>query len=296
MQGELLGRGGRKSSRSKTRCVWIVRQAKFWRRSSILDHNATEERAPPQDQSFPRSAQNVGGRLASFVTVAAENALTLIDNDPAIGNGELDAAEESFNFDDGFFTFDFGRAEVDFDTAEDGFDAAALEIADVDAALDTTEEGKLVEHFLAGGRGVGGAKAAQFEAAGNHQDAANDEEHGPEGVPGKIENAEMIELEIGADEDQDHAADAIVFDEKFRKAEGDENQRPKLPQAAEMDDIHVVEEEERADGDEDEAGNNASGHAAAAHLGFHTLLDARVDVFANFIFKTQCGVSRRQAI
>src|SRR5580692_380141 len=229
MQGELLGRGGRKSSQSKTRCVWIGPQAKFWRQSSILDHNATEESAPPQDQSFPGSAQNVGGRLASFVTVAAEDALTLIDNDPAIGNGELDAAEEGFHFDDGFFALDFGGTEVDFNTTEDGFDAATFEIADVDAALDATEEGKLVENFLSGGGGVGGPKMAEIEAAGNHQDAANDEQHGPEGVPRKIENAEVIELEIGADEDQDHAADAIVFDEKFRKAEGDENHGPELP-------------------------------------------------------------------
>lgn len=283
--GEVREDGGERRPGEEINDIAIDRcEERMHKNRLVADFHASKDAGSGDDQGFSLGGGRIGvGSAVSFVGIAAEHGDAAGVDGPRSGDANFDAAENAVNVNGGFFAFDVGVAEVQLDAAKNGGAAAAAKVLRIDAAFAAAEDGDGVER-LGGGTSRAGNGDGRTQSSPHEKKADGNDEHGPQVGDAFVQDAQHVQLEDGANEDEDEAPDAAGGRKEIADADENQNHGPEAPQGADMEEAEVIEKESQANkGDDDSPSEGGVGRVVKGVVSEAESGDEALATFATIV-------------
>ncbi|MFZ0880626.1 MAG: hypothetical protein WCA98_04345 [Candidatus Acidiferrales bacterium] len=187
-------------------------------------------------------------RPVSFVRVPTEDSSSRNHDIPMSWDDNFSSAKYGGGVDRRGVAFDFRLRQVEFIAAKNCQQFPAAEILRADSKLSASEDADVIELSFAGGLHFQLFRASPDD----NPDPCQDQEKWPDALDAELMEAELVELEQSADDDErttESTLARILVAEDAKQPGHDENQRPHDNDPVGTHDSRAVEKQENARGE-----------------------------------------------
>src|SRR6266403_2506334 len=226
------------------------RSAKFVMASSVADLHASKNRRAHHDQSLLRLVRVGRPGIARRIRISAKDSLPPRRHIPGFWNAQLDAAKERIRVQHRLVPRNVRVAQVNLNSAEERLQLPTAKLFCVHALLYTAKDSTFIQR----GERIAIVRAhrvrhfPRLQRTPHSKSAGRNQHDRPHFAPRKMSESQLIHLQEHTEHQQHRAPGPPARIGQFYDSRKDQNQRPELEEVPGSHDSQIVEQENRADG------------------------------------------------